>query len=528
MRRLAAVLALLLSLGTAAPRASAAPTGDPPDGGPAGPAAGFATILESDLSSDLEALATPAFEGRDSPSQGLQRAGEHIVARLQAAGLTGAGRDGGFRLPFERMLPAPVPEGCALALVGGGASDGREFAYGTDFVPVWQASGSAEGEAVFYGFGIDDDAEKYDDITGAVRGTIAVIVEGEPRHKQKFRGPEVSADGNLYAKLAQLARDGAAGALIVRRLEGADAPPPPLAFRHSWASWATEAPDPVVGAGLPALEISPQAADAIVGIDVLAAAAAVDKSGKAPKPVRTGRRVRISSQAEPALVPIDNIAAILPGSDPALAGEYVVVGAHYDHVGVDSRGRVGCGADDNASGTAAMLEVVTALAAAGPRRSILACAFAAEEDGLLGSQAFCEHLPVPRESLVAMLNLDMVGRGEPGEVVVIGLLENPGLEGLLERARKLQPTKIKSLVERQGEDLFTRSDQFSFHRIGVPSLFFFEGLPIDKNPDYHTWRDTIDKVDVGKVARTARLVFDTAWLLAQDDERPPKPERAAR
>src|SRR6188474_1728737 len=100
------------------------------------------------------------------------------------------------------------------------------------------AAGSAEGEAVLYGFGIDDDAEKYDDITGEVKGTIAVIVEGEPRHKKKFEGTEVSAASHVYAKLAKLQEAGAAGVLIVRRLEGEGAAPLPLAFRHTWASWA--------------------------------------------------------------------------------------------------------------------------------------------------------------------------------------------------------------------------------------------------------------------------------------------------
>jgi len=127
---------------------------------------------------------------------------------------------------------------------------------------------------------------------------------------------------------------------------------------------------------------------------------------------------------------------------------------------------------------------------------------------------------------VAMLNLDMVGRGEADEVAVLGLIENPKLEVVLDRAKSLQPTRIKSIVKRQGQDLFARSDHYSFHQIGVPVLFFFEGLPIDKNKDYHTWRDTIDLVDTDKVARTARLVFNTAWLLADDDERPPKPEKA--
>ena len=513
-------LAVLLLCGLAA--------GDPAaGGGAAGPAAGIATITEPELSADLAALAAPSFEGRDSPSLGLTRAGDHIVERLKAAGLTGAGKDGEFRLSFERTLPAPVPESCALSIVGGEGS-GTAFAYGTDFVPVWLAGGRAEGEAVFYGFGIDDDTEKYDDITGDVAGTIAVIVEGEPRHKKKFAGPEASAASQLYAKLAQLQKEGAAGALIVRRLEGAGAPPLPLAFRHTWASWAGLAPDASADAGLPALEISPQAAQKIVGLDVLAAAAAVDKTAKAPKPVRSGRTVSMSSATAQTSVAIDNIVAVLRGRDEHVADEYVVVGAHYDHVGVDTRGRVGCGADDNASGTAAMLEVVSALAQAGPRRSILACAFAAEEDGLVGSHALCEHLPVPRESLVAMLNLDMVGRGEAGEVAVLGLIENPKLEDVLERARKLQPTKIKSIVMRQGQDLFARSDHYSFHEIGVPVLFFFEGLPIEKNPDYHTWRDTIELVDTDKIARTSRLVFNTAWLLADDEARPPKPEKAAK
>lgn len=516
-RALLATLTLLaLAAGDPSPGKAGAATG---------PAAGLATIADTDIASDLTALATPAFEGRDSPSLGLQRAGDHIIERMKAAGLTGAGKDGSFRMAFERTLPAPQPESCALSVASADGS-GQSFVYGTDFVPVWLAHGRGEGEAVFYGYGIDDDAEKYDDITGAVAGTIAVFVEGEPRHKSRFEGPEVSPASHLYGKLAQLAREGVAGALIVRRLEGEDAPPLPLAFRHTWASWVGSAPDATADAGLPALEISPQAAQAIFGVDVLASLAAVDKSAKPPKPLRSGRTVSMRSASAQAPVPIDNIVGLLKGSDPKLAEEFVVVGAHYDHVGVDTRGRVGCGADDNASGTSAMLEIVAALAQAGPRRSILACAFAAEEDGLLGSKALCDKLPVPRDKVVAMLNLDMVGRGEPGEVAVLGLIENPKLESVLERAKKLGPTKIKSIVMRQGQDLFTRSDHYSFHQIGVPVLFFFEGLPIDKNKDYHTWRDTIDAVDVDKVARTARLVFNTAWLLADDDERPPAPLKA--
>jgi hypothetical protein len=269
---------------------------------------------------------------------------------------------------------------------------------------------------------------------------------------------------------------------------------------------------------LPVLEITPAVAEAIVGQDVLPLVEKVDKSAKAPKPVETGRRVSMASASEERKVPIDNVVGILKGSDPELADEYVVIGAHYDHVGVDTRGRIGFGADDNASGTAAMLEVATALAEGKPRRSILVCAFAAEEDGLLGSAALVDDPPVPTDAMVTMINMDMVGRGETDEVVVLGLIKNPGFEKLLKRAQKLQPTKVKNIVQRQGQELFQRSDHYNFHKKQVPVLFFFEQLPIDKNEDYHTWRDSIDKLDFEKIARTSRLVFNTCWLLANLSE----------
>jgi Zn-dependent M28 family amino/carboxypeptidase len=229
---------------------------------------------------------------------------------------------------------------------------------------------------------------------------------------------------------------------------------------------------------------------------------------------------------------VDNVAGLVRGSDPARAGEVVVIGAHYDHVGVDDRGRVGLGADDNASGTAALLELARALAEARPARSVACVAFAGEEDGLLGSAAFCEHPPwamagavgaEPPATVIAMLNMDMIGRGKRDSVAVIGLEQNPDLGKLLERAQRLEPSGVTRLVTRGGAELWERSDHFSFHQIGVPVLFFFEGLPISDNPDYHTWRDTLEQLDFDKIARTTRLVYNTAWLLANDADKPAPP-----
>jgi hypothetical protein len=507
--------------------------------------AGFALINEETLTTDLTILASPVHEGRDSPSAGLTAAAEHVASRLKAAGYEGAGEKGSFRVGFERMLPNPVPDECHLVGIDEQELE-HEFKLGEDFVPLWNASGSAEGEAVFVTFGIDSQPDKYDDIRGDLEDTIAVILSGEPNHKRKFDGFDISPAANTYDKLPALAEAGVIGVLVVRRPPPVPEPPkssrssrrgrgepeaapapaaPPMGFRHTWASFNDGTrPRRYMPAELPVLEITPAVAQALLGLDVLEVAKAVDKSVKAPKPVHTGMRVEMSSQCEVKLVRIDNVVGLLRGSDPALANEVVVIGAHYDHIGVDARGRVGLGADDNGSGTAALLSIADALATARPRRTILVAAFAAEEDDLLGSKALVNECPVPIDSIAAMVNLDMIGFGKDSEVVVIGVPENPDLGKLLKRAKKLEKSGIRKIVTGQGQELMTRSDHYPFHKAGIPTLFFFEGLPIDKNADYHRWTDTIDIVDMKKVANTARLVFNVCWLLATEDERPDPPK----
>jgi hypothetical protein len=299
---------------------------------------------------------------------------------------------------------------------------------------------------------------------------------------------------------------------------------PELGFRYSWATFNGAAPDARSKTALPTLEVTSACASALLGEDVAALATKIDKSAHPLHPKHAGRNVTLRSKTRDADVQVDNVAGLIPGTDEKLAGEFVVVGAHYDHIGVDARGRIGYGADDNASGSAGLLEIAEALALAPPRRSVIVCSFAGEEEGLLGSKAFCAHLPVTRERIVAMVNLDMIGRGSAAEVAVLGIVQNPSLEKVLERAKALHPTGVQQIVMRQGEELFQRSDHYSFHEIGVPALFFFEGLPIEKNPDYHTWRDTADLLDLDKMLRTTRLTFNAVWLLANDDTRPPKPQ----
>lgn len=498
-------------------------------GGASGHGEGFASIKQEDVAAHLEAVASAPLEGRDTPSVGLRRAGDYIAERFAAAGLEGLGPDGGYRLSWSRTLPAPKKDGCELVL---STPEGEviEFSLNEDFVPLNSTSGRAEGHPVFCGFGIRAKKEKYDDLKKVdLQGNVAVILDGEPRHRRRFEGEVVSVEADIHVKINNLAAEGVAAVVVVRRPapdQPEDMDSPGLGFRHTWASWMPSSGqrDPRISrkARVPVVEVTPAVGSQIMGADLLALAARIDKSVKPASGSPLESTLRVAAAVQERSVSCDNIVGVVRGSDPDLAGEYVVVGAHYDHVGVDVRGQVGYGADDNGSGTSAMIEIVEALALAEPKRSILACAFSGEEDGLLGAYELARHPPVPLESLVAMINLDMVGRGKAGEVVVLGTEQNPGLDKVLSKARKLKSARVK-VITGKAAHLWQRSDQYAFHKAGIPSLFFFEAASELDNKDYHTWRDTIDRLDIDKIARTARIAYSTAWILAQDEKRPSPP-----
>jgi hypothetical protein len=218
-----------------------------------------------------------------------------------------------------------------------------------------------------------------------------------------------------------------------------------------------------------------------------------------------------------------NVVGILEGSDPALANEYVVFSAHMDHVGVgpaDARGdSIYNGADDNASGTTAVIEVAEAMAslAQRPRRSLIFLLVSGEEKGLWGSDHFAEHSPVPLERLIADLNIDMVGRNWPDTVVVIGR-EHSDMGATLARVNDAHPELgMKAIDDLWPEErFFFRSDHYNFARRGVPALFFFNGV----HADYHEPSDSPEKIDAEKAARIARLAFYLGVELAGTQERP--------
>lgn len=504
---------------------------------------GFESITEKDLEAHLWHIAAPRNEGRDSPSAGMELAARYIEEVLEEAGVQ-PGWKQGYRHTFTAKprggFSLPDEASCKLTISDGdGAVEG---VYGRDFVPFPGCNGRASGEVVFLGFGIT--AKGYDDLgKRRYKGKIALVLSGEPRHKRKLEGPTVTPFADAYAKVSELEDRGCAGVLIVRRTperqKGVESPDDreerPLVFRHTWGSWQGTAMSnwtrPRARSKIPAVEISEELASRLLDQDVVALAAKIDKTGKSRRIELENVTVSMSSSSSrnEGVLSVDNVFGVLRGTDETLREEYVILGAHYDHVGIDHWDRIGYGADDNGSGTAANLELVQALAKNPPRRSIVFCFFGAEEDGMIGSDSFAAELPFlgtedrsPRK-VVAMLNMDMLGRGNDKECVVLGTRENPALGKLLKKANKLARTGVKKVTTGKAAELWERSDHFSFHKHEIPVLFFFESASINDNADYHTFRDTIEGLSLRKIANSARLVYATAWLLANDDDRPPAP-----
>ena len=217
-----------------------------------------------------------------------------------------------------------------------------------------------------------------------------------------------------------------------------------------------------------------------------------------------------------------NVVAVLPGSDPQLRNEYVVLSAHMDHVGVGepvNGDSIYNGADDDASGTSALVEVAEALSLLpeAPRRSVVFLHVSGEESGLLGSQYFSEHPTIPIDRVVANINVDMIGRNSPDSVVVIGK-DYSTLGPLADSLQAMHPELGLTLADDiwPEERFFFRSDHFHFARKEVPSLFFFSGV----HEDYHEPSDELDKLDVDKAARITRMIFHLVREVANAPERP--------
>jgi hypothetical protein len=480
-------------------------------------------ISESRYIEHVKFLASDDLAGRGNGTPGLERAGQYIADQLRAAGVQPA--DDGWFQPFQIVTGLEVREGNTLAIGARNAS--TTFELGRTYVPlsvVTDAAGTGGTPAaamplVFAGYGISAPNLHYDDYEGLdVHDKAVLIFMHEPQEnddKSPFDGRAFTQHASLMQK-AMVARGHGARVLLLAIDPSHDAD------SGNYGGWLS---DPQADDyGIAVLRVERERLQQAVGssIDLARTARGIDADLKPRSRALPGVSVESVERFAKVRREVRNVVGLVRGADPALGTEAVVVGAHYDHLGLggrhsmapDATGQIHNGADDNASGTAALLEIARAIARApaGPARTIVFAAFAGEELGLLGSAWYVDHPVVPLEQTTAMVNLDMVGR-PTGRVLVSGVDSAPSLDADLEAAAEGRKVTLKSFREGAGVG---SSDDTSFLLRRVPSIGFFSGF----HADYHRPSDDWEKIDVPGATEVTRIALLLIRRIANRAERP--------
>lgn len=496
------------------------------------------TITAADLSKHLHIIASDEYEGRNTGEKGQKMAAEYIAREFREDGLAGPVKTGSN--PYYQTFDLEKSQwGEGYITIGK-----QKFLMGQDFYVLGSSPFQAEQtvDVVFAGYGIDSD--KYSDYNNLdVNGKMVVVLAGEPKGSNGnylLSGTDKTSDwGNDYRQKRNAAtKRGAKGVAVVMGGSATEfnsltqrykayLSRPSLGLKSSAAAptAATMFVSPAVGAALTGT--SPEKMLAFAG-DVTKAGKPVAAKFTAPKDIK----VKTERISEP--LPTENVLGYVEGSDKK--DELIVVTAHYDHVGIeeDAEGddKIFNGANDDGSGTVAVLELAEAFAQAkkegnGPRRSVLFMTVTAEEKGLLGSEYYAENPIFPLANTVANVNIDMIGRmdfdyeknNDSNYIYVIGADKLSSELHQINEEANAKYTKLKLDYKFNDENdpnrFYYRSDHYNFAKNGIPIVFFFNGV----HADYHKASDSVDKIIFESAEKVARLAFYTTWELANRDNR---------
>ncbi len=473
------------------------------------------------VTSDVTYLASDALEGRGVETAGNQKAADYVRKALEDAGLQGAMPDGSYFQPFTVTLGEELkPEETHLTLKG---SADRSLKLGEDFQPLYVGgAGDVDAPLVFAGYGISAPGLKYDDYADAdVKGKVLLMLRKEPQQDNPhsaFDGTETTAHAYIRTKIQAAVEHGAAGVLIVndagtvKEEEGTDKLVKPGAFGDG----ASKIPfGQVTRAQVEALlKMSPLKSGDKTFDSLAAIESHIDETVTPMTQPMAGITADLQFAFNTREVGVVNVIAKIPGEKD---DEFVVVGAHLDHIGYGGAGsrkpgvhEIHNGADDNASGTSAMIELARRLASGPkPSRTVIFIGFNGEERGLLGSNYYVEHPVYPLEKTIAMLNFDMVGRLGDNPLTVNGVGSSTEFSELVTKASEDRPFEVK--VE---DSVMSASDHYSFFLKRVPSIHFFTGL----TEQYHTPADDIETVNMAGIVNTVDFAeaFLNAVLLDED------------
>jgi hypothetical protein len=499
--------------------------------------AAFAQTPEQRLRADLAFLTADPLAGRLSLTPQADIAALYLAAEFQKAGLR-PGNGDSYLQPFPLVAYRPDPQARKLAVIRNGRVTDFQPA---DFTGAFYREVHLRAPLVFAGYGVTAPEYGYDDYAGLdVRGKIVLLFDHEPQEddpRSVFAGTGQTLHSGRMVKMRNAQRHGAVAVLIasepVRKHAGLLGPAPRSSGSNGQALRANAPPqsldDPTQ---IPVFSVS----DAALA-QLLAA------GGRSPEELQRAIDARLQTQSralDDTVVQLDtanaeerrgtslNVVAVLEGRDPALRSETILLTAHYDHLGVHS-GRVYPGANDNASGTVAVLELARRFAQSKtpPRRTIVFAVFGSEEELMLGSFYYVQHPPRPLDRTRAVLNLDMIGRDEAhipqsesvleiaadtgNRMNLIGGYYSPDLVETLRRANRSAGLVLETKFDRDHAlNTLFRCDHLPFLLAGIPAVWIFGGF----HPGYHEPSDTMDRLNYPKILKAIDLAGRAASDLA--------------
>ena len=463
----------------------------------------------TELTGHVRFLSSDELMGRGVDTAGIRLARDYIGEQFKKYGLLPGGDGRTYFQGVEVVTGARLKDGSELTIADQRLIPDRQWA------PLgFSPSGKAEGEIVFVGYGITAEDYGYDDYAGVdVKGKIALVLRYEPPPKNDRspfrRHPQYSRHAALRAKADIAWQHGAVGMILIDHHSTEEGEKQLIPLRRTLGR---------SDSGLVAAQIAREVLDKTLaekGISLGALKEKIDRDER-PASLPLGLRASLEVQIEKVTSMGDNVIGILPGAVPQSQGEHIVIGAHYDHIGLgyygtrdgSTEGQIHHGADDNASGIALVLLLAKELSRRpNPlRTAVVFVAFTGEELGLYGSRRYVAHPALSLRSAKAMINLDMVGRLKDNRLMVAGVDTAREFRGILSQAGLGLEMEMSPGV--------ARSDHVSFYDNNIPVLHFYTGV----HEDYHRPTDTWEKLNVEGMEKITRVVLTTVEKIANDRE----------
>lgn len=477
-------------------------------------------ISKTNLRAHLEFIASDLLMGRDTPSQGLDLAAQYIASQLAMYGAQPGGDNGTYfqTIILGRTVLKAESTACLV--------DGKALELGTDYIPDAAITGDVQGPAVFVKSGWTNVGKGIDpmkglNLKGAVVVTDGMLPDGVTRR-------DTFTDQTWESPVAAAKRYGAAGVVMVAGLPGGQTWKRQLDRMTQGGRFSIQ--DPSRPAGLPSITVSPEVGETLKSMALNAVRAEFPPAAPTVSIKLTAVNETQSTQ---------NVIGIFPGSDPVLQKEYVALGAHYDHVGIgaaDNRGdTIYNGADDDGSGTVAMLEIARVIGIGQrPKRSTVFVWHCGEEKGLWGSQYFAAHPTIDFSKLIIQVNMDMIGMSKkPGDTnpANADLTDSQSIYVIGPKLISTDITKTLTAVNDATVKMnlldnydstsdpnryYQRSDHYSYIAKGVPAIFLFSG----SHQNYHRPSDEVSQIDFDKLQLTTKLLYGIAYEFAMQPNHP--------